>query len=286
MRRLHLMEIHEQSWFPQSLRNFVTDTLQFTWNLADVYGPIVPRLRDALRRAGARRIIDLCSGGGGPWLRLHGSLVEHGSPPIKVCLTDKYPNAQAFDFAESVSKHTIRFHPRPVDAMRVPRNLSGFRTLFTSFHHFGFRTAREILQDAVEKGEGIGIFEISGRYFSAFLGVFLMGLAHFAFAPFVRPFHRSRLFWTYVIPVVPLVLVLDGISSCMRTWSPVELRELIESCDENDYRWEIGKEKGALPGLRITYLIGCPNHKKRRRTCPVRIACTEDPAGAAAAARA
>ena len=45
-------------------------------------------------------------------------------------------------------------------------------------------------------------------------------------APFVRPFRLERLFWTWVIPVVPFVLMFDGIVSCLRTYSPAELAQL------------------------------------------------------------
>ncbi len=47
--------------------------------------------------------------------------------------------------------------------MKVPRELKGFRTMFTSFHHFPPEEARAILQNAVDAGEGIGIFEITRR---------------------------------------------------------------------------------------------------------------------------
>ncbi len=42
--------------------------------------------------------------------------------------------------------------------------------------------------------------------------------------PFIRPFRWSRLVFTYVIPVLPLLIVFDGIVSCLRVYSPDELR--------------------------------------------------------------
>jgi hypothetical protein len=38
-----------------------------------------------------------------------------------------------------------------------------------------------------------------------------MPLAGFLTAPFIRPFRFSRLFWTYVITVIPFVLFFDGV---------------------------------------------------------------------------
>ena len=61
-------EFHDQKWFPKYLRDGVTDALQFILSLAGIYRPIVPLLNKAVEATRAKRIVDLCSGGGGPWL--------------------------------------------------------------------------------------------------------------------------------------------------------------------------------------------------------------------------
>ncbi len=78
--------------------------------------------------------------------------------------------------------------------------------------------------------------------------------------PFIRPFRLSRLFWTYLIPIVPLYVLWDGAVSWLRTYSPQELQELVDGLDFNDYVWEIGRE-AAFPRPSITYLIGYPRSK-------------------------
>jgi hypothetical protein len=85
-------EFHDQKWFPNDLRDGVTDGLQFTLSLGRVYRPIVPLLNKAVEASRAKRIVDLCSGGGGPWLWLCRLLRVSGGRNIEVCLTDKYPN--------------------------------------------------------------------------------------------------------------------------------------------------------------------------------------------------
>ncbi len=55
---------------------------------------------------------------------------------VRVTLTDKFPNLEAFERARSQSGNMIEFVTEPVDARAVPRELKGFRTIFNSFHHF------------------------------------------------------------------------------------------------------------------------------------------------------
>ena len=66
MGRLQLIEIHEQPWCTASVRDGVTDFLQFATSRRDLFSHVAPLLARALRAAGTRRIVDLCAGAGGP----------------------------------------------------------------------------------------------------------------------------------------------------------------------------------------------------------------------------
>jgi len=265
MRRVQFIELHEQPWFPSSLRADVTDALQFGFNLLHAYAPIAPLLQNVIDSTGNRNdapqsIVDMCSGGGGPWLDLARRLrCRDGggdSAGLQVWLTDKYPNLEAFQSVSASSDHHIHFYPEPVDAMKVPGTLKGLRTMFTSFHHFSPEDARAILQNAVDAGESIGIFEATKRAPSTvgliFVGILLM----FLHTPRIRPFRWSRLLWTYLIPIIPLVLFFDGVVSCLRTYRPQELHEIVEKLTSCQYQWEIGELAGGK--MPITYLIGYP----------------------------
>jgi len=80
MRRVQFIELHEQSWLPESVRDEITDVLQFGLNLLGVYSPVAPLLEKALDLSPSRFVIDLCSGGGGPWLSLSRKLQVHMPP--------------------------------------------------------------------------------------------------------------------------------------------------------------------------------------------------------------
>jgi hypothetical protein len=78
------------------------------------------------------------------------------------------------------------------------------------------------------------------------------------FTPFIRPFRWSRLFWTYVIPLVPLMVWWDATVSCLRTYTPDELREMVAHLGVDDYTWDVGVVRVALPQASMTYLMGTP----------------------------
>ncbi len=233
--RLQLVEIHDLPSCPSSLRDALTDFLAFTENLTGAYDPVGPLLRRALVRTKARRIVDLCSGAGGPWRRL-GAQVG-----VPVILTDLYPHN------DDVTR---------VDARAVPAELDGFRTIFTAFHHFRPAEARAILADAVQRGQGIGVFEIARRAPLEIAVVTLTWLGTLVSAPFIRPWRWSRLAWTYLPPVLPILGTFDGVVSCLRTYSKPELKDLVRRLDT--YDWEIGDFRARWSPLRGSYLIGVP----------------------------
>ena len=263
MRRIHFVELHEQPWFPSFLRHEITDALQFGLNALKAYAPITPLLQTALDATGSRSIIDLCSGGGGPWLDLSRKLQDDGEP-FCIFLTDNYPNLGASETVKAVSRNRVAFHPDPVDARNVPRELIGFRTMFSSFHHFPREQARVILQNAIDAGQGVAIFEITRRAPSSIGLMFPWAFTALLFAPLIRPFRWSRLFWTYVIPLIPLVLLFDGVVSCLRAYTPEELRETVEKLGAIEYQWEVGEHSRAATQVPITYLIGYPLPHLRR----------------------
>ena len=269
MHRRQLIEIHEQRWCPDSLRDVVTDTLQFVWNVIDLYAPIVRRLRRALQETGTCQVVDLCSGGGGPWRRLVHNLEGEDRLAVDVCLTDKFPNLSAFEYARRSSLARLALHPDPVDATRVPTDLEGFRTLFTCFHHFPQEQARAILRDAVKRREGIGIFEVPKRYWLTIFFVFFLPVIALALVPFIRPFRWSRLLWTFLVPVAPFVLWFDGVISCLRAHTPDELLELAHGVSQDGYHWEAGVEGKRPEVVAVTYLIGYPDSNARRPDCSV-----------------
>ncbi|WP_309712492.1 hypothetical protein [Armatimonas sp.] len=244
MRKFHLVELMDLPNWPAVFRDGATDYLETAVRLTNPYAVILPKLASALKQCQASQVLDLCSGAGGPWGVLLPLLDE---PRPKVLLTDFYPNPAGAK---------LPYYPEPVDAIAVPPILAGFRTLFASFHHFRPEQARAILADAVEKQQGIAVFEATARTIPALLGMLFVPLAVWLITPQIRPVPLSRLLWTYLIPVLPLAALFDGIVSCLRTYTQSELRELVVGLDS--YTWEIGSEPVPRSPIPITYLIGLP----------------------------
>ncbi len=258
MKRRHFFELEDLSWFPSGLRDMMTDLLGETIEMAGLYHPVVPRLAEALRTTGDRSILDLCSGGGGPMPGIHRHLAADHGLDVDVRLSDRYPNVSAFESIAAREGHGMTFVPGPVDAMHVPPGLPGFRTIFSSLHHFRPPQAEAILRDAWLERRGIGVFEVSERSIAGLAQAAMAPLSAMLFTPFVRPFRWSRLALTYALPIVPALFTFDGVVSSLRSYTLAELRAMTRSMQREDYRWEVGQVRHPLLPTRVTYLLGLP----------------------------
>jgi len=255
MKRKHLFEFEDQKWFPGFLRNYLTDFLQFVSNKFNVYKGAVPILSETLSKSGNSTIIDLASGGGGGLVNLVSAL-EKEHPQINVILTDYYPNEKAFAFTAQQSSK-FRYRTESVDARNVPADLKGLRTQFLSLHHFREEDAVKILQNAVDAKSAIAMFESQERNVKSVIAMIFSPLNVLFVTPFIRPFSVGRIVFTYLIPLVPLFVMLDGILSALRTYTVSEMGELVSRVNGNEnYDWKIGKVKSG-PAT-ILHLIGTP----------------------------
>ena len=68
-----------------------------------------------------------------------------------------------------------------------------------------------------------------------------------------------ELYDTYLVPLIPALLLWDGLVSCLRAYSPAELRELIAGIDGHEtFDWIVQRVWLYPLPLRGTILIGSP----------------------------
>ena len=249
MRRRHPPEFGDQGWLPGSLRAALLDAVAFGYRLPGVLDAVLRTLRLALDAAGERKVVDVCSGSGGPWKVLG---PEHG---IAVTLTDRFPCLRA---AERVPH---RYDLQPIDARRLPEELVGARTIFGALHHFRPAEAVELLAALSRRGEPVLVFELTDRR----PGALALNLFGGLLLPFVCSWRvgPAAAFWTYVIPVLPLVLAWDGVASCLRSYTVPELESLAAEASETT-EWSAGTLPVCFGLTRVTWLLGVAPAEKDR----------------------
>ena len=253
--RLQLFEWEDQSFFPHQIRDALTNYLYLVWTVGGFYRTTLPVLEHTMHRCNRNHIYDLCSGGGGAWSHIVSALKER-NVDIEVQLSDYYPNLKAFEALHKQSDGTIQFDAHSVNACTATLPTKAIVTLLLALHHFAPTDVEKILSNAVSQSSPIIIFEIQQR---TVLDVLIM-LIHLPICWIVMPFMKPtwmQLLLTYIVPVIPLCIVWDGMVSAMRTYTPEELMAMAHKVDPTGlFTWESGLSKHPLHS--VSYFVGCP----------------------------
>lgn len=245
MKRYHLFEIHDQPWFPDILRNELTLILELLWTLdlplpfyTAPYRSVLDILNKKLDKN--TKIIDLCSGSGGPLLKISQNLDTYHK--VKILLTDIYPNQDAIT---NLSGNTLISYVREsVDACQVPSSLFNdsknvIRTIFGAFHHLREDVAKKVLKDAINNSHGIIIVDLPDRSFlSVFCQTLLFYVSGILFLVYARPLNLTRLL---LLPLVVMILTVDGVFSALRSYSKEDYWRILAEIPGafDSYSWEI-----------------------------------------------
>jgi hypothetical protein len=160
-------------------------------------------------------------------------------------MTDIKPHVSAWKTIAAKSA-SLGYISEPVDATNPPAAvISGradmlqnedsdqakrpiFRLYCLSFHHFDDEMAKRVLKSTFETADAFAIIELQDRRFWSFV----IMLLNFFIVIFGSPIwfwnDPTHLALTYIIPVLPLIMVFDGTVSSLRTREFRELMELVD----------------------------------------------------------
>ncbi len=265
MRRRTCFEFMDQPWCPPTLRTAILEMLALVLRWTRPFSPLAPRIAEALRRAPAAGVLDLCSGAGGVWRELGSELATCSCEPFCVTLSDARPQ---LSWRPPSARFRLHYRADPIDARQIPPSAHGSWTLFNGIHHFSREEVGEILSQATRRGVCLVIGDLTRRSLTDFLWMLLLGPpAILVLALFVRPLRPWSLLWTYLLPVGPWVTAFDGAISQLRAHTHHELHALARECEVQPYEWCSGQYRrlGLLP---VTYLIGWPRNTRGRETTP------------------
>lgn len=142
------------------------------------------------------------------------------------------------------------------------------RVIFNAFHHLTPAQAQAFLADAVLHADGVMVVEPLSRSLMSIASC-VCGLVFGLIAPLLATrFRWSHLFWTWLVPVIPLALAFDGVVSALRNYSRTEIEAMLKTLPDNDFTWEIREDGPTLFGLSLgkgLLLIG--SSQPRRTSC-------------------
>lgn len=257
--RLQLFEFNDLPWVPSAIRDTIVESLSRTLDWGQMLQGLVAPFETFLARAGAREVLDIGAGGGGPASILAREIARARRTPPRFILTDLHARPEAWARLRDAQPEAIDFEPASVDATRIPSALAEgrARTIINVLHHFPPELASAILADAVRGSRGVFIAEGFERNPLMFANFAAAGLPALALNPVLSPRDRlAKAALTWFTPTALAISLWDGLVSTMRVYTEEELRSMVAPFG-SEWRWEYGTFS-YLPFGKGYYFYGVP----------------------------
>lgn len=239
MKRIHLFEFEDLPWFPNDIRICMTRLIMVMHKKFGTSQDMARLLADLIKHTKTTKIIDLCSGSGGPMLDTIQLLRnQYNVKDVELVLSDLYPNVVAAKRINGSSDY-MSYRTTPLDATHIDDSIQGIFTMVGSFHHMKPDQAKSILTAVQRKKQPICIMEINKKFPLLLWWLFipLSAVLCLFITPLVRPLTIKQIIFTYVIPIIPLCFAWDAVITSGRIYRLEDLDELLQEIKEDTYIW-------------------------------------------------
>lgn len=257
MKRIRTKEIHEKKWCPELFRDSLTEFLSIIWTIG-VYKQAMEKMSLIIRALNIKCIVDLCSGAGDYLPALLNKIKSSGgNDDIIIYKTDLYPNKKFF----TTGSDQIRYWKKSLAADQAFAEFDALFCMFSALHHFDEHELLKIFSHAARNNKHFSFFDVSQRrFFTDILpNIFLPGML-WCTAPFFKKFTWKHFIFIYLIPIIPIIVGIDGTLSRMRAYNQKELQSLIDRVEKRypDFCIKIREHKLMGGMQKVTEIVGCP----------------------------
>lgn len=207
---LNIKELEDYAWFPAILRKYQMELIGMTVSYFGFYHTIANQINADLNTSDLKSITDLCSGSGLPGIYVHRKLQM---PEVQTLLTDKYPQ-------QIITEDGVTYSTNSFDINDLNPDSGTYYTMYNAFHHLPENEQKSLIQKVLSTKSQLMIVEIVQPGLLNIIKVTMAStLGVWFLCPKIRPFEWKRLFYTYILPVNILTVLIDGYISVLKSKS-------------------------------------------------------------------
>ena len=258
MNRIQFFEFNERNECPEFIRDGIVELLGKGIRWGKYFDNSIQTFIQFANKVDTTIFLDLCSGSGEPAEIFIDGLIRHGVNQFKFVLSDLFPKIHAMEEAAKRYPEHIDIITQSIDATDVNSDFDqAARTIINAFHHFPPNLAKNIIRDCVIKKRGLFIIESFPRSVLRFLSILPYLAVSYIANPFITKKDRFlKLFFSFIIPVIPVLGTFDGFISALRIHSKDDLFSMVDEW-KHEYDFEY-HELPFFPFGRVVIFTGVP----------------------------
>ncbi|MCQ8129164.1 hypothetical protein [Methylomonas rivi] len=208
---------------------YLREYLVFFYKVFGYYKLWVPSFSNFIKRVGKNKYLECCSGAGEPLTLIDSQLDKNEVGLVNYLLSDIRPNPDVVNKFNQNQLSRFRYIENPVD---VTQDLDKFdcpKIFINSFHHFSKKQVEKILINNFKNKNEIVVLEYVSNSLLGYLSMTVGPLVVFLTLPFLVKLRHLPIMalFTYVFPLFPLMMLWDGIVSCLHEHSVEDLKQIV-----------------------------------------------------------
>lgn len=271
MKRIQLFEFEDQPWFPAWMRTSLTRVIRVLLKVMGITKLSAQLIKEKMDECGASQIVDLGSGAGGVMIDVFEEMkAEEKTSTPNFILTDLYPSKEHINYVNQLHHEKLNYKEEPVNALSLESAPEGLKTMFNAFHHLRPSSAQEMLQKAAKSKSPLLIYEMADNSIPSILwwlflpiSLVIVAVMCLFLTPLVRPLTFKQLFFTYLIPIIPITYAWDGQASYPRIYTFEDIKELLSGIDQSSYSFEVEYLKNHKGKKQGYYIFGYPKSREK-----------------------
>ena len=228
--RVQSFEFGDQAWVPEFYHSVLRDFMGALYKAFGHHKLWTQAILDLCENNPNKTIKDPCAGSGHVNLMIRTALPASftGSFELSDLMIEK--NIEFAKQINALKDSGISYKLQPTDATKSTPEDHSPKLFINSFHHFDHDQVGQILKHNAENGNDILILEYCRKSPDSLIAMFFGPVLFLLFLPFIwnRKNRLPCVLFTYLLPLIPLMLLWDGIISCLRTYSAKDLHAILE----------------------------------------------------------
>ncbi len=245
-------ECNDSPHCPQFIRESILEVLGQSIRDAGVYEKLAPRFIEFCAEAQVKDVLELGAGSGESTAVFLDAIRQTNQSPPHVYISDLFPMVE-------VMARTCKRFPGVLTPITEPVDIGDLgdvvshdmHMVLSAFHHLDTGVARVFLQKVQEQKSAVFIAEPFTNSLRAFVPLFLHGFTGLARnGVFSSRMRLVKFFFTFLIPLIPMCLLWDGLISMIRMYSEEEFMAVVASLPDSgqSYLWQYEEVEVPLGG--------------------------------------
>lgn len=235
--RIQSFEFGDLPKIPKFYHNFLRTLMSRLYELFKIHQLWIPHILAFCKENESTVIMDPCAGSGKVNQLIESEIQKDVNIQfiLSDIMTDRAP--MFADHINGLRNKRLQYISHSIDFLKSQNEYKQPKMFINSFHHFTNDQVIEILKASSQNSSNLLILEYCRKTFMSFISMILGPFIAMILFPIVVKKNDliETFIFMYLIPIIPMMLLWDGVISSLRTYDKDDIENLLKRAGIDNY---------------------------------------------------